>query len=651
MTQQAPSAPIAAEPLKKRAASRRGGVRLALAVILAVVLACAIGAFAMFGGDGEGDKQTRELHTVGKSTFTITIAASGELEAKRQTEIRSKLEKRAQIVEVAAEGTRAKAGDLLLKLSSEEIQTEIQEEMLRVETARSDLTAAENNYLIQVNENEAALRQSDLKVKLAEIELNKWLEGDDKQKLETLATNLSLAKSDVQIAEERAIKTQKLYDSGFESLDELKTMQQNLERTQADVKSKATEEWVYKEFERGKQIMKLQSDVEEAKAELERVQRKNDSQLASKEADRSNKRRQLQIREEKLAKLQTQLAATTIVAPSDGLVVYASNTFSGRGMMMMNGSPIQVGREVAPNELVMVLPETGQFTASVRVQESLAGRIRPGMPAIIRFDALANQPFNARVDTISVLAEASNWRDPNLREYTVKLDIDSAQDITKLKPAMRAEAEIVVGAVENTLSLPIQAIFREGAISYAYVPAGSRFERRPVMLGRRSSLFAEILPFPAEIASKHGLKGLSEGDRVLLREPVAGEALAAKFDDALATELAASMGRSMGGRGNRQMMTGAPQQRPGGAPGADGATATRQLEMPAGAQNVQVMGADGKPVKMDPKQLEALVNKAREDAAAKPADSSQPPAPKADEGAEAPQPAQRRARRQGADGQ
>jgi hypothetical protein len=147
--------------------------------------------------------------------------------------------------------------------------------------------------------------------------------------------------------------------------------------------------------------------------------------------------------------------------------------------------------------------------ASVRVQESLAGRVRPGQRASVKIDAAGGKTFEGVVDSIGVMAETGGWRDPNLREYTVRVAVD-AQGVD-LKPAMRAEAVITLGSVTDAVAIPVQAVFNDGPVQFVHVPRGNRFARLPVSLGRRSDTLAEVRA------------GLSPGDTVLLRAPTPGE--------------------------------------------------------------------------------------------------------------------------------
>lgn len=469
---------------------------------------------------GKAEAAASDLYRVATTSFDISIVSNGELESRTKTEIRSTLEKPAAIVQITPEGTIVRAGDLLIQLASDDTKKEIEEELLRVETARSELVTATNDYEIQLSENEFALRQAKLKFELAEIEYEKWRNGDVVRRRQALDLGIEKTERQLNRLKEKFERSKLLFDQGFLSKDELELDQISYIEALAATETARLEKVVYEEYEHPKEYKRLTSDIEEARVEIDRVNRRNANHLTSREANRVNKQRQLEIREERLAKLREQFEATTITAPRDGLVVYATSLEQGRGMMMMGGDgALQIGRNVRPNELLIILPDTREMVASVRVHESLAGRIRPGQKARVTIDAMQGAVFHGEVLSIGVLAESGGWRDPNLREYTVKVALDQGVDTTMLKPAMRAQAEIQLGRVENVLAIPVQAIHNEGPVRYVYTPSGGKYVRTPVQVGRRSDTLVEVRV------------GLKEGDRVLLREPRPGEVFSTEFDE------------------------------------------------------------------------------------------------------------------------
>lgn len=480
--------------------------------------------------------------------FDITTLATGELEAARQIDIRNQLEQPTTITELVKEGTRVKAGEVLVRLNSEQIERSISEEQLRVEQARADVAVGQNAVDIRVSDNESALRKSALDLEVARLELRQWLEGDDKSRRQALDLALDKSRRELTRLAERFERAKSLAKEGFLSTDELKRDELAYLEAEASLKTAELNKRVYDDIEFSKDQKIKQSAVEEAVAALDRTRRTNESNLASRQAELANRRETMRLREESLAKLRVQLDAAVLRAPADGLVVYATSLNRERGG---GDVALDVGRQVSRNQQLIVLPDVSEMVAAVRVHESLAGRIRAGMKATVRVDALGGRAVPGEVLSVGVLAESGGWRDPNLREYTVKVRLDYPEASSVLKPSMRAEAEILLDSVSPTLAVPIQSVFNDGLVRFSYVPRGDQFVRVPVRLGRRSDRFVEIVG------------GLTEGQRVLVRRPLDGEVAQSAWD---AAQLAA-VGLKMDEQGRVVPVAG--NGRPGG-PGNGG---------------------------------------------------------------------------------
>lgn len=551
----------------------------------------------------QSNPRTSDIIEVARGEFEITTTATGELRARNQIDIRNSLESETTIVEIIPEGTSVKAGELLIKLNSETIQTRIDEESLQLESSRAAVVEAEESYQIQVSENDSALRAAKLKLDLADLELEKWKSGEVQSKRQQFRHEVERTEKDEARLADKVTKSRALKEKGYYSQDQLTQDELQWSQAQASLAKAKLDQRVYDDFEYPKDKRTKESDVEEARAELERVARLNSSRLASKEADRTNKRSALSIREQKFQKYQEQLKAATIKAPSDGLVVYATSLDNAR--WGGDEGPFQVGSKVYPNQNLIILPDTSEMIAAVKVHESLAGRIRTGQAATIKVDAAGGDRFIGRVESIGILAEqSSRWMDPNLREYTVRIALDlpkNAEPVVEthtpeatgmpvpakgsvhgLKPSMRCEAEVLLGTVKDAVTVPIQAIFSDGLVRFVHVQesGNDRFVRRPVLVGQRSDRFAEIRT------------GVEPGERILIRKPEPSEVLAGAWDP---KQLAAA-GLATNEQGQVVPIGGAPSKGGRGAPGMKG---------PPGAQPADGGGPEAAKRDAAPKGAEA----------------------------------------------
>ena len=89
-----------------------------------------------------------------------------------------------------------------------------------------------------------------------------------------------------------------------------------------------------------------------------------------------------------------------------------------------------------------------------------------------------------------------------------------------LRPGLLADAEVIVEEIPDTLYIPYQAVFEEGAQTIVYVQEGSRLQARRVALGRRSESQVAVLD------------GLEEGELVSLAPPDSAPASRSKTPEA-----------------------------------------------------------------------------------------------------------------------
>ena len=506
----------------------RGGTTFLVATILVAIGLISLVAVVM-GGDPRGGSIGRDQHVVERGSFEISVPASGELAARNQIEIRNRLEYRAVVTEVAEEGTYVKKGDVLIRLASDEIEDKIKDAEDAVNTSGAEAVAAQSKLDIRISSGESEVAKAELAVMLAELALEAWEQGEVVSRRQDIELELKTARMDFDRLLEKYEESKELVKQTFISQDEFRMDEINMIKAEARLKQAELDETVYEEYEHREAEAQKQSDLDQARAEEQRVADRLKADLETHRATVVSKDHRLGSQVDRLDDLREQLEQCTVYAPSDGLVVYAASLETHRWSRGDRGD-LQVGAEVRKNELLMVLPDVSEMTAEVKVNESLSGLIEPGQRVTLSSDALPETILTGEVLSIGVLAESGGWRDPNRRDYTVKVLLLGTEGLG-LKPSMRCKAEIYVGAVEDAIYVPLQAVFREGSDAYVYVPDGSGFSQQRVDLGRASGLHVEITD------------GLSEGEIVLLREPKVNEIIARLSDDERDGEGQAALGR------------------------------------------------------------------------------------------------------------
>ncbi len=508
--------PAAASPARTPAATRRalaakrgGQTMLIITGSVVALVTLGVAALALRNGGNNGAVSATETAIVRRGAFDVSFPVSGELAALKQIDIRNKVDGRSTITEIVAEGSSVKPGDVVLRLNDDEIRSELRDDQEQLIDAEAALNTAEAELAITQITRTAELAKADTTVKLADLALKAWQEGEDPSMRQEKTLALEMAQKDHARLEARFVESAKLLDKKFISLDEYKKDEISLIEARAKLQQAQLDVTVYEQYQAAHDKAEKESDLAQAFSERERVEKQYDAEVRSAEIEVNSKRLQLEGARADVAQQEEQLSYCVVTAPSGGLVVYYSSLQQGMGGRN-EGRPPQVGTELTKNEAVMIIPDVSQMIASVKVSEARSGMIRPGQRATIVADANVNVPLNGEVYSVGVLAESGGWRDPNRRDYTVKILIKNGHDLG-LKPSMRCTADIFFGRVSDALYLPIEALSHTGPLTYVYVPQGRGYAQKQVTMGRASVLYIEI---------KDGLK---EGDTVLLREPAAEE--------------------------------------------------------------------------------------------------------------------------------
>lgn len=490
---------------RRRGLSTTGLVVVGGAVVVAI-------AAAMIGGSGGGGDEIHtetDLFEVQAGTFTITIPASGELTAREQVELRSSLDGTATIMEIIDEGTPVETGTVLVRLDDKDVIENIEAGEEAVVNAQNKVETRTADLAIEQKSRESSLARSLVSVDQAKLALLAWQEGDDVSKRNQLVLSVRTTEKDFKRLEEKYKKSLELRSRDFISQNDLEQDEINMIRAEASLSQARLGKEVYEKYTFEKDKQRKESDLKQAQDELSRVETRTTASVRSARSNLEAAESNLESKKERLQKYQEQLTSCTVVAPAPGMVVYGTTLGGSRWDRQ---EPFHVGSRVSRNELLIVLPNTEHMLADVKVNEALSGNVKNEQVANIRMDAFPEHILTGQVVSVGVLAEGGGWRDPNRREYSVKLSIDNLGNLA-LKPSMRCKADILVGEVKNVLYVPVQAVHRLGRTTMVYTLHGSMYQPTPVTLGQASDLFVEITD------------GLTPGDRVLLRDPPPGTAI------------------------------------------------------------------------------------------------------------------------------
>ena len=159
--------------------------------------------------------------------------------------------------------------------------------------------------------------------------------------------------------------------------------------------------------------------VDTAKLTLLQARQKATSTIKSYESDVTAKLNTLELQRERLADMKKQLELTKIFAPQDGLVVYATGSASGSGILIEQGASIRQKQDL------LKLPDVTQMMIEVKVHESHVRQVKPGLGAYVTIDSLPDKQFTGVVRKVAVLPDTtSRYYNPNMKVYSTEVWIN-----------------------------------------------------------------------------------------------------------------------------------------------------------------------------------------------------------------------------------
>src|SRR5262245_27947147 len=441
--------------------------------------------------------------TVQRGPLKISVIERGNLKAADSVSLKSEIEGTTTILKLVPEGTLVQEGELLCELDATGLVDKKFAQEISVRNAEAAYVKSKQNYQIQQSQNDSDIKKSEQQLFFAEMDLKKFQEGEKIAKEAEADEAIKLSEEEETRANEKLEWSVKLNEKGFLTDTELEA--DRLSRSSAEIKLEQArrDKDLLVRFQLPRDEADLQSKLDEARRELDRVKLQTDARLVDYDVDMRTNEAKLKLEQDNLAKLQTQIAKAKLYAPRTGMVVYAVE----EGGMRYGGSqPIKEGTQVRERQDIITIPSEGGMIAQVSLHESVLKQVETGQAATVQVDALPGREFHGSVRFVSVMADQNSfWANPNLRLYRTEVTIDDAA--AEMRPGMSCAIEILVEEIPDTLFVPVQSVFRRGKENLAFVERADSPEERTVEVGRYNDRWVQVLG------------GLSEGEVVMLAPP------------------------------------------------------------------------------------------------------------------------------------
>jgi multidrug efflux pump subunit AcrA (membrane-fusion protein) len=252
--------------------------------------------------------------------------------------------------------------------------------------------------------------------------------------------------------------------SGFESAGLRKTME--LEFTQAEIR-----------LNKLKRTLALRPKLDSLDYRIQQIKI-------------DQKRNELNEAKETLEKL-------IVLSPLDGIFVVGENWNSGQ--------TIKIGDAVEIGEPVAMIPDIRYMKVKGFVHENDISKIKPGLPVVVRLDALPNVPFHGKINNMGKICIQ---RDDKKIFQTEVLITES--DL-RLKPGMTVSCEYITYEGKDELYVPNNCIQAENKHYYVFLKKRGKIIKTEIKTGPSNNMFTivsgdlktgQALELPENISTK-----------------------------------------------------------------------------------------------------------------------------------------------------
>ncbi len=428
------------------------------------------------------DGKKAVVREVERGPLEISIVERGTLASSRNQDVVNEVEGATTILSILPEGSRVKKGDLVAELDSAALRDRLTNQEIDVKRAQADL--------------EQAMKTREV----AEISIAEWREGE-------FAQEKARALNEIKVAEARHAQANERLDRASKARDRIREI---LNRKSA---TEVTANDVLAQLEVDDRVEQRKLELVQAAIQIDETRRNSEqslelkfrrqllsleNQLEKAKSDELAKRAAYELERAKLEKLARQIDKCKLLAPDDGLLVYAS---------VPNGqNVIEEGATVRERQRIFSVPDLSKMRVKAWTQERWVDQLKIGQKVRIKVDAFPAENFQGKVTMVAPLPNPEAYGGRRVKVYETWVEIDNP--IPALRPGMTAQVTMIIKELDDVIRVPETAVIARGSADGKYwvfvINADGNPEMRPVTLGATNEKDIEVQT------------GLKPGERVVL---------------------------------------------------------------------------------------------------------------------------------------
>jgi RND family efflux transporter MFP subunit len=413
-----------------------------------------------------------------------------------------------------------------LQLTEDTTASNVRQAEVGVATARERLQQAKASLRLTEAQVNNAVEQAQTGVRTAQTRLEEVRSGARQQERRQAEARVRQAKASLQLAEQTYNRHQRLFEGGVIAEQRLDQVQTEYEVAQENYQQALEQLSLVEEGPRSEQVRLAELAVDQAKEQLAQA-KANCIQIEVAEQDVQAARDGVRQAEEQLTAAianrgqvevqQRQVASARAgidqAQASERVAAVQLNKHAVHSPIagLVAARMVDTGEGAMPGTPVMRIVDIDPIRIDAIVNQVDIGRVRDGIPALVRFDGLAGRDFEGAVTDIEPQAI------PESRNYIVRINVPNPDGV--VKPGMFARVSLLLGSQQDVVVIQRDALLERDHVREVYIVRDGVVQVRQVEVGVVSGNLVEIVDGvrEGETVIVSGQDTVAEGEQV---EPV-----------------------------------------------------------------------------------------------------------------------------------
>jgi HlyD family secretion protein len=358
-----------------------------------------------------------------------SIRGSGTIEA---TDVDVSFQIAGRVVDVlAVEGQPVKAGDVLARLSAEELTQRVNQIEAALEAAASQVRQQQGAVRLRRDIVEGQIEQARGEAQASKVAAERVREGLRPQ--EVRVAEAELAQAEAQLTQRRADyeRISNLFKEGVVPRQQLDASQAELRSAESAREAANQRLALAREGSRRQDIAEAEARAETAQAGVNVAQAGRTDVEIQRAALSAAQAREKELRAQ-LEAAKTQLSYTEIRSPLDGVVLTKN---------------VEAGEFVNPGTPVVTIANIDDLWMNIYIPETQTGLVKLGQNVRVTVDSFPGESFKGKITFVSAESEFTPKTIVTQEEriklvYRTKVSLENSEQ--RLKPGMPADAEILM---------------------------------------------------------------------------------------------------------------------------------------------------------------------------------------------------------------